>query len=66
MPYLVNDDGMVPWRPPAGHPAARLVHRAERILALYEYERQREVLQKLMGSVLGPQASPGGSISADS
>jgi hypothetical protein len=49
VPYLVNDDGVVPWGPPAGHPAARLVHRAERLLALHEYERQREVLQKLMG-----------------
>jgi hypothetical protein len=44
VPYLIRDDSVEPWDPPAGHPARPVVDRAARILADTEYSRQKTVL----------------------
>jgi len=45
VPYLVRDDHVEPWRPPAGHPAERIVENATRILASVEYGEQQSKLE---------------------
>ena len=47
LPYLVDGDGLRPWRPPAGHPAAAVVDRADHVLAAVEYGDQRRALEDL-------------------
>jgi hypothetical protein len=48
-PYLVEGDRLTPWEPSSGHPAAPPVQRSHRLLDLDEYERQRIVLQQMLG-----------------
>jgi hypothetical protein len=47
VPYLIGSDRVEPWGPPTGHPAYNLVQHAQRLLALFEYERQKSVVQEL-------------------
>ncbi len=47
VPYAWESGTLVPWRPPEGHPVRGHVDDAERVLAYYEYEGQKEVLQQL-------------------
>ncbi|MBO0728194.1 MAG: hypothetical protein J2P57_02975 [Acidimicrobiaceae bacterium] len=47
VPYLIREDHIETWDPPPDHPAVPLIQHAERLLALVEYERQKDVLQGL-------------------
>lgn len=48
VPYLIRAQGIEPWQPPAGHPAAHLVHHTQSLLAQVEYEQQKNVLQGVL------------------
>jgi hypothetical protein len=47
VPYAVREDGVTPWDPPQDHPARHVVDRAKGVLALFEYDQQRAVLDQL-------------------
>jgi uncharacterized protein YtpQ (UPF0354 family) len=51
VPYLVDEGGLVPWKPPAGHRAARIVDRAEHVLAAVEYGFQQRALLDLFSKL---------------
>ena len=51
VPYLVDESGLLSWRPPAGHRAARIVDRAEHVLALVEYGFQQRALLDLLSKL---------------
>ena len=51
VPYLIGVDDLIPWVPSADHPARIPVERAHALLAMFEYEQQRLVLQDLFTKV---------------
>jgi uncharacterized protein YtpQ (UPF0354 family) len=51
VPYLIGVDDLTSWVPSADHPARHHVERAHALLAMFEYEQQKLVLQDLFTKV---------------